>query len=194
MVDHRLLVRLEQVMHRRHLQRGDVHVAHELAAPDRIAGGIDDDAGDDGCAPFGRFHRRRHQVAILFMIEGMPLAGRTTSRHAVAAGADQPVDLRCDLFEIDLAIFAKWRRHRGYHAGGAYFHGTALAFPSMDSGCVPALPAIFAGRSKPMGCRDRFPVAELTRQGTGNARATAHSLTRRQLDLAQRRVGAGSRW
>jgi hypothetical protein len=168
-IDHRLLVRLEQIMHRRHLQRGDIHVAHKLAAPDRVARGVDDDAGDDGCAPPGGFHCRRHQVAILLVVERMPFAGRTTGRHAVAAGANQPVDLGSNQLEIDLAVFPERRGHRRYHAGGTCFHGLALAFPSADSGCVPALPTISAGCGKPMGCRDSFPVAELARQGIGNA-------------------------
>src|SRR4029079_16771345 len=113
--------------------------------PDRIAGRVDDDAGDDGCTPLRGFHRRRHQVAIFLMIERVPLAGRTGRRHAVAAGADQPVDLRCDQFEIDLAIFSEWRGHRGYHGRGAHLYGSAPAFPSTDSGCPPALPAVSAG-------------------------------------------------
>ncbi len=94
-----------------------------FAAPDRVAGGVDDDAGDDGYAPLRGFHRRRHQVAILLVVERMPLAGRAARRHAVAAGADQPVDLGSNLLEIDLAVFPERRGHRRYHAGGTCFHG-----------------------------------------------------------------------
>jgi hypothetical protein len=41
----------------------------------------------------------------------------------MAAGADQPVHLRCDEFEIDLAALGERRRHRRYHASRASLHG-----------------------------------------------------------------------
>src|SRR5437868_11643122 len=133
-------------MHRRHRQRGDVHVTHQSAAPDRIAGGIDDDAGDDGCAPLDGFHRRRHQVAIFLLVERMPLACRTARRHAVAAGADQPVDLGANKLEIDLAVFPERRCHRRYHACGAYFHEPALAVSIRYPRVASRVPGSFFGR------------------------------------------------
>ena len=94
MVDHRLLVRLEQIMHRRDLQRRDIHVPHQFAALDRVARRVDDDPGNDGRAAFRGFHRRRDQVAVFLVVQRVPLAGRSAGGHAMAAGADQPVDLR----------------------------------------------------------------------------------------------------
>ena len=37
MLEHRVVIGAEQVMHRRHLQRGDAEVAHQPPAPDRLA-------------------------------------------------------------------------------------------------------------------------------------------------------------
>ena len=57
------------------------------------------------------------------MVKRVALAGRTARRHAMAAGADQPIDLRRNELEIDLAALGERRRHRRYHASGASLHG-----------------------------------------------------------------------
>jgi hypothetical protein len=128
---HRLVVRLEQIMHRRDLERRDIHVAHELAAADRIARGIDDNACDHGNAPLHRRNRRLHQVAIFLVIERVPLAGRTAGRDTMRASADHPVDLGCHKGVVDFAILPERRRHRRNHAGRSCLHGVPSRFISL---------------------------------------------------------------
>jgi hypothetical protein len=104
-------------------------IAHQPAAQDRIAGGIDDDAGDHGHAALRRLHRRRHQLAVFLVVERMPLAGRAACRQAMAARPNEPVDLRRHQLEIDLAVLPERRRHRRDHPGRSYLHEKPSLFP-----------------------------------------------------------------
>ncbi|MGY4294528.1 hypothetical protein ACVWXN_002623 [Bradyrhizobium sp. i1.4.4] len=115
-------------MHRRDLERCDIHVAHELAATDRIARGVHDDPGDHGNASLHRLDRRGHQVAIFLVIERVALAGRAAGRDAMRAGADHPVDLGRHEPKVDLAVLPERRRHRRDHAGRSCLHGLPSRF------------------------------------------------------------------
>ena len=122
-----------------------------------------------GTRPLAASTVAANEVAIFLVVERVALAGRAARRHAMAAGADQPVDLRCNELEIDSPSFRERRRHRRYHAGRSHFHGAGpRCFHPLHSGCV-RFAGISAGRRKPTGCRHGVPVAELARQGGGTA-------------------------
>ena len=52
-------------------------------------------------------------------------AGRAAGRHAVDAGTDHPLHLRCNHLEVDLTVPAKWRCHGRYDACRTCLHGPA---------------------------------------------------------------------
>jgi len=100
----------------------------------------------DGIVPaFGNLNRRCQEVAILFVIERMSLAGRAAGCHAMATCAYQPVDLRCDQFEINLAVLAERRCHRRYHAGWTYLHGGSSLLHWLGGYC-PAFSGALTGQ------------------------------------------------
>jgi len=70
-----------------------------------------------GTRPRG-LDRGDDQVAILVVIERVALFGGSTRRHAVRAGAYEPVELAAHQVDIDLAILAKGHCYRRNHAGG----------------------------------------------------------------------------
>jgi hypothetical protein len=112
MLEHRVVVGAEQIVHRRDLQRGDAEVPHQPAAPDRLAGRIDDDPGDHRHPPGRGLDRRGEQLARLRGIERVALAGAAAGREAMGTGADQPVDLPLDQLQLQLAIGAERGGHR----------------------------------------------------------------------------------
>ena len=134
MLFHMRIVRPEEVMHGRDLQRGRARFRRRPAALDGLGGGIDDDAGDDGRAPVrfldrdGRqpadlFRGERmalagaardrdgRQPADLFRGERMALAGAARDREAVDAGVEQEARLRPERRLVNAAIRRERRRH-----------------------------------------------------------------------------------
>jgi hypothetical protein len=71
----------------------DAHVAHQLAATDRVARAVDDDAGDHRHPPGGGGDRRADEIAELLRVERMALAGRAAGGKAVRAGRNEKVHL-----------------------------------------------------------------------------------------------------
>ena len=106
---HRRVVGAEQVVHGGDLQGRDAEIGDRLAAADRVAGGIDDDAGDHRHPAGGFFRGGRDQAAEFVDIERVALAGGAAGGQAVHALADHPAHLGAGGGFVDLAVLGEGR-------------------------------------------------------------------------------------
>jgi hypothetical protein len=110
--EHRVVVRPEQVVHRRHLQRRDTEASKRLAAADRIARAVDDDAGDHRHPAVRLLDHRRYQALQLVRIERVALARAAARREPMHAAIQEPAHLRAHRRLVDLAVRIERRGHR----------------------------------------------------------------------------------
>ena len=113
---HGIVVRAKEVMDRGHLQRRHVEVGDGLSPPDRVAGAVDDDSGDNRHTPRRRVQGRVHEPPELIDVDRMALPGAAAHRDAVGALIDQPVDLFLHGPEIHVAAPGEWCGRRGDYA------------------------------------------------------------------------------
>ena len=111
-LEHGVVVRPEQVVHRRHLQGRDPEVADRPAAADRIARAVDDDPGDHRHGPARRLGHGRDQAAQLVLIERLALPGAAADRQTVHARREQPAHLGAHRALVDRAVRIERRGHR----------------------------------------------------------------------------------
>ena len=111
--DHRVVVRPEQVVHRRHLQGGDAQIADREPALHRGRGAVGDDAGDDRDPAAGLVDHRGGDAAHLVGGEGVPLAGAAGDREPVhPCGLDQVAGLGPERVLVDGVVRAERSGHR----------------------------------------------------------------------------------
>ena len=112
MRQHGVVVRPEQIVHRGHLQRRDAEIGHGLAATDRIARAVDDDAGDHRHGAAGFVGHDPDQAAQLVLIERLALAGAAAGCEAMHARLEQPAHLGADRALVEFAVRTERRGHR----------------------------------------------------------------------------------
>ncbi len=122
MRQHGIVVRPEQIVDRGHLQRRDAEIGHGLAAADRVARAVDDDAGDHRHGARRLIGHDPDQAAQLVLIERLALAGAAAGCEAVHARLEQPPHLGADRALIELAVRIERRGHRRNDAAQLFCH------------------------------------------------------------------------
>ena len=84
--EHHFVTGAEEIMHRRHLQSGDIEVGQRMRFFDCLARAVDDDAGDDRRAPGGNFAGNADDLAQFVRRQRVTFARAAANGDAMCAG------------------------------------------------------------------------------------------------------------